>query len=105
MFSTIRLKIDNFKFVFHCINISNVDFIFFEIDSYSAYFNNDGFSQTELGVKLKEKDVISVIITGLGLNYCVFYTAITSVLDRKDALYSNTMVTFYLILVFRCANL
>nr|XP_022320868.1 uncharacterized protein LOC111123069 isoform X2 [Crassostrea virginica] len=46
-----------------------------KIDSYSAFFDNGGFSQTELDVKLKEKDIKSVIITGLALDYCVFYTA------------------------------
>ncbi|XP_061164526.1 nicotinamidase-like [Saccostrea echinata] len=46
-----------------------------EIDSYSAFFDNGGFSQTELGAKLKEEKIETVIITGLALDYCVYYTA------------------------------
>lgn len=46
-----------------------------KIDSYSAFFDNGEFSQTELNTKLKEKNVDTVIIVGLALDYCVYYTA------------------------------
>lgn len=46
-----------------------------KIDSYSAFFDNGEFSQTELNTKLKEKNVETVIIVGLALDYCVYYTA------------------------------
>ncbi|XP_048774974.1 nicotinamidase-like [Ostrea edulis] len=46
-----------------------------KIDSYSAFFDNGGFSHTQLDRKLKENKISTVIVTGLALDYCVFYTA------------------------------
>jgi isochorismate hydrolase len=46
-----------------------------QIDSYSAFFDNGGFSHTELNDKLKGNNINTVIVTGLALDYCVFYTA------------------------------
>ncbi|XP_035682704.1 nicotinamidase-like [Branchiostoma floridae] len=47
-----------------------------EVDSYSAFFDNGGFRQTELDSLLRQRQVRSLIITGLALDFCVFYTAL-----------------------------
>ena len=45
------------------------------MDSYSAFFDNGEFSKTELDTKLKEKAVQRVFVTGLALDYCVYFSA------------------------------
>lgn len=47
-----------------------------EIDSYSAFFENDKKTKTGLGGFLKELGIEKVFICGLALDYCCFYSAI-----------------------------
>lgn len=49
------------------------------VDSYSAFFDNGGFRQTELDDLLKRNKIELVVVVGLALDYCVYYTS-------KDAL-------------------
>jgi len=55
-----------------------------EMDSYSAFFDNDHKSSTGLSEFLKENDVNEVVVCGLALDYCVKYTAIDSVNEGFD---------------------
>ena len=48
---------------------------FFQVDSYSAFFDNGGFSKTDLESKLEEHGVHKVFVSGLALDFCVFYSA------------------------------
>ena len=50
-----------------------------EIDSYSAFFDNDHRSSTGLNDYLKQKGVSQICIVGLATDYCVKYTAIDAV--------------------------
>ena len=50
-----------------------------EIDSYSAFFDNQKLIDTGLSNYLKSKDIETVEIVGLALDYCVKYTCIDSV--------------------------
>lgn len=45
------------------------------IDSYSAFYDNGGISETQLNDKLRSLNVNKLYITGLALDYCVFYSA------------------------------
>ena len=45
------------------------------MDSYSAFFDNGGFSKTDLENKLIELGVDRVFVSGLALDFCVFYSA------------------------------
>ena len=60
-------------------------FIFIQVDSYSAFYDNGGFSKTELDSKLKELEVGSVFVSGLALDFCVKFTA----LDAKNLNYKT----------------
>ena len=53
--------------------------------SYSAFYDNGGFSKTELDSKLKELEVESVFVSGLALDFCVKFTA----LDAKNLNYKT----------------
>jgi nicotinamidase/pyrazinamidase len=46
-----------------------------EIDSYSAFFENDHETPTGLGGYLKERGFERVFCTGLAFDYCVRYSA------------------------------
>ena len=48
---------------------------FFQIDSYSAFYDNGGFTETDLNDRLNQLEVDTVYITGLALDFCVFYSA------------------------------
>lgn len=48
----------------------------FEIDSYSAFFDNDHLKSTGLAGYLKAKKVNQVYVVGLTTDYCVKYTAL-----------------------------
>ncbi|MEM9148644.1 MAG: bifunctional nicotinamidase/pyrazinamidase [Pseudomonadota bacterium] len=50
-----------------------------EIDSYSAFFENDRTTETGLAGYLRERRVQSVICVGLALDFCVFYSAMDAV--------------------------
>ena len=45
------------------------------IDSYSAFFENDKTTVTGLHGYLKSRDIGTVTLCGLALDFCVFYTA------------------------------
>jgi nicotinamidase/pyrazinamidase len=50
-----------------------------EIDSYSAFLENDKVTSTGLAGYLLDQEVTEVFITGLATDYCVFYSAIDAV--------------------------
>ena len=47
-----------------------------EIDSYSAFFENDGTTPTGLGGYLRERGLARVFLAGLAYDYCVGYSAL-----------------------------
>jgi nicotinamidase/pyrazinamidase len=47
-----------------------------EIDSYSAFFENDRFTPTGLMGYLKERELTRVFFAGLAYDYCVGYSAL-----------------------------
>ena len=47
-----------------------------EIDSYSAFFENDGKTKTGLQGWLATKEISSVYLAGLATDYCVAYSAL-----------------------------
>jgi len=47
-----------------------------DIDSYSAFADNNGAKKTELDDKLKERSVTQVFVLGLATDYCVAATAL-----------------------------
>lgn len=55
-----------------------------DVDSYSAFFDNDHKNSTGLSEFLKEKNVIETIISGLAGDFCVKYTAIDSINEGFD---------------------
>ncbi|MCW0519000.1 bifunctional nicotinamidase/pyrazinamidase [Riemerella anatipestifer] len=66
------------------LNTSKVDYIVKkgknpEIDSYSAFQDNNHFMKTGLADYLKENDIQLVEIVGLALDYCVKYTCLNAV--------------------------
>lgn len=50
-----------------------------EIDSYSAFQDNNHFMQTDLDNYLKEKNIELIEVVGLALDYCVKYTCLDAV--------------------------
>lgn len=46
-----------------------------EIDSYSAFFENDQVTPTGLDGYLKTRGITSVVLTGLATDFCVYYSA------------------------------
>ncbi|GAB1455954.1 bifunctional nicotinamidase/pyrazinamidase [Spirochaetota bacterium] len=46
-----------------------------ELDSYSAFFENDGLTPTGLDGYLRGLGVSIVVLAGLALDYCVYYSA------------------------------
>ena len=46
-----------------------------QVDSYSAFFDNGGFTNTELHDKLQAAGITTVYVTGLARDYCVYYTS------------------------------
>jgi len=54
------------------------------VDSYSAFYDNDHKSSTGLSEFLKSKDVTKTVICGLAMDFCVKYTAIDSVNEGFD---------------------
>ena len=59
-----------------------------EIDSYSAFFDNDHLKQTELHDYLQSMEVTALTVLGLATDYCVKFT----VLDALDLSYKVTVV-------------
>lgn len=60
-----------------------------EIDSYSAFRDNDRTSTTGLGGWMKERGFRRVFLCGLALDYCVLWSA----LDARDLGYEVFVVT------------
>ncbi|MDR1143520.1 MAG: nicotinamidase [Spirochaetaceae bacterium] len=63
------------------LDITLIDFVFRKgfrknIDSYSAFFENDRCTSTDLYAYLKEQNIDALFIGGLATDYCVFYTVI-----------------------------
>jgi len=56
-----------------------------EIDSYSAFFENDKKTVTGLAGYLKERGVTDVHLVGLATDFCVYYSAIDAVAQGLDA--------------------
>jgi nicotinamidase/pyrazinamidase len=50
-----------------------------EIDSYSAFLENDKKTETGLDGYLKNRGIERIFICGLALDYCVFYTAMDGI--------------------------
>ena len=49
-----------------------------ELDSYSAFFENDRSTSTGLEGAIKQMNIETVIVGGLATDYCVFYSAMDS---------------------------
>ena len=47
-----------------------------EIDSYSAFFENDKNTPTGLAGYLRERGIRKVVLTGLATDFCVYYSAV-----------------------------
>jgi nicotinamidase/pyrazinamidase len=69
---------------FHEIfDLTLIDFVFRKgyqknIDSYSAFFENDRCTPTDLYSYLKEQGIETLLIGGLATDYCVLYSVIDS---------------------------
>eukprot|EP00456_Euglypha_rotunda_P074522 TRINITY_DN682_c0_g1_i12.p1 TRINITY_DN682_c0_g1~~TRINITY_DN682_c0_g1_i12.p1 ORF type:complete len:409 (-),score=65.32 TRINITY_DN682_c0_g1_i12:23-1249(-) len=50
-----------------------------DVDSYSAFYDNDHKTKSELSDILKKAGITDVVITGLAYDYCVAYTALDAV--------------------------
>jgi nicotinamidase/pyrazinamidase len=59
------------------------------IDSYSAFFENDRKTKTGLAGYLRDRDIKSVVLTGLATDFCVYFTAI----DAADLGFDVTLVS------------
>ncbi|KAH3877166.1 nicotinamidase-like [Dreissena polymorpha] len=46
-----------------------------QVDSYSGFYDNGGFSHTEMNDVLKKNGITQVLVTGLALDFCVYYTS------------------------------
>jgi len=57
------------------------------IDSYSAFADNGGFSQTLLQSKINEYGITHIFVSGLAFDYCVFWSG-------KDAVALAGLKTF-----------
>jgi len=51
------------------------------LDSYSAFYENDGATPTGLSGFLRGLKVKTVILAGLALDYCVFYSALDAIVE------------------------
>jgi nicotinamidase/pyrazinamidase len=52
-----------------------------EIDSYSAFFENDKTTKTGLSGYLRDRGVTHVVLCGLATDFCVYYSAIDAVAE------------------------
>ncbi|MDR0497899.1 MAG: bifunctional nicotinamidase/pyrazinamidase [Treponema sp.] len=65
------------------LNIKLIDMVFRKgcrqnIDSYSAFFENDRCTPTDLNGYLKEQGIDTLLVGGLALDYCVLYSVVDS---------------------------
>ncbi|OMP32251.1 bifunctional nicotinamidase/pyrazinamidase [Mangrovimonas sp. DI 80] len=67
-----------------------------EVDSYSAFYDNNHSNATGLEAYLKGKEISDVYVCGLAADYCVYYTA-------KDAKLAG-FNTYYLTDATRCID-
>ena len=56
-----------------------------DIDSYSAFFENDKTTPTGLTGYLRERGVDAVVLAGLATDFCVYYSAIDAVAQGFNA--------------------
>lgn len=77
------LKVNKVKDIF--VKKGNTNYL----DSYSAFFDNGGFSQTTLGSILKTKKVTHTYFVGLATDYCVQFSA----QDSKKLGFDTTVIT------------
>lgn len=56
-----------------------------EVDSYSAFYENDKTTATGLAGYLKDRNIERVFVVGLAYDFCVAYSAIDAVKDGFDA--------------------
>eukprot|EP00465_Bigelowiella_longifila_P003565 CAMPEP_0185252442 /NCGR_PEP_ID=MMETSP1359-20130426/1526_1 /TAXON_ID=552665 /ORGANISM="Bigelowiella longifila, Strain CCMP242" /LENGTH=219 /DNA_ID=CAMNT_0027834603 /DNA_START=178 /DNA_END=837 /DNA_ORIENTATION=+ len=59
------------------------------VDSYSAFFDNDKKTKTELNEILEKHGITDLYITGLAYDFCVGFSA----LDAKNIGYNTTVIT------------
>ncbi|CAF1269005.1 unnamed protein product, partial [Didymodactylos carnosus] len=59
-----------------------------DIDSYSAFRDNNRVTETKLNIELKQRNVTNIYVSGLATDYCVAFTA----LDAKDYGYRTYLV-------------
>ena len=59
-----------------------------DIDSYSAFFENDHVTQTGLGGYLRERGLSRVFLCGLATDFCVQYSA----LDAREQGFATTVI-------------
>jgi nicotinamidase/pyrazinamidase len=55
-----------------------------QIDSYSAFYENDRTTPTGLAGYLRERGLTNVALVGLATDYCVFYSALDAVAHGFD---------------------
>jgi len=60
-----------------------------QIDSYSAFFENDHRTPTGLGGYLNERGITSLVVAGLAFDFCVHWTAV----DGRKLGFDVTVVT------------
>lgn len=51
------------------------------IDSYSAFYDVGRFSSTTLSKDLRDRNIKTVVLAGLTLDYCVYYTALDALAE------------------------
>ncbi|MHA1111915.1 MAG: bifunctional nicotinamidase/pyrazinamidase [Promethearchaeota archaeon] len=61
------------------------------IDSYSAFFENDKKTKTGLSDLLHDKRVKNVYVCGLALDYCCFYTAMDAKLEGFNVFFLKNL--------------
>ena len=59
------------------------------LDSYSAFLENDHLTSTGLAAYLQDLEVSRVFLCGLATDYCVFFSA----LDAREAGFETTVIT------------
>lgn len=104
--SDVKYQVSQVMWPDHCIiNTTDADFVdklefpsnvitvqkgyHCQVDSYSAFFDNGGFSHTELDARLKSNKITRVYVAGLATDYCVSWTA----KDAKKLGYESYVVT------------
>lgn len=58
-----------------------------EIDSYSVFYENDQETKTGLAGYLKDKNIQTIYICGLALDYCCFFSAMDASKDGFDVVF------------------